>query len=139
MIKQFFFFIIICLTSTAMMAQDHLSSDTIPNEEEQVYIIVEEMPEFRGGGIENFMKYVIQNIEFPVISEENGIQSRFIVQFVVGKDGFVKNVEMIRGMDPALDEEVIKVISSSPEWKPGKQKGKPVNVQFTMPVHIHLQ
>ena len=108
-------------------------------EEEVVFVVVESMPEFPGGQ-QALFKYLSDNIKYPVIAQENGIQGRVICQFVVNKDGSIVDVEVVRsGGDPSLDKEAIRVIKSMPKWKPGKQRGKPVRVKYTVPVNFKLQ
>ena len=108
-------------------------------EEEVVFVVVESMPEFPGGQ-QALFKYLGDNVKYPVIAQENGIQGRVICQFVVNKDGSIVDIEVVRsGGDPSLDKEAIRVIKSMPKWKPGKQRGKPVRVKFTVPVNFKLQ
>ena len=108
-------------------------------EEEVVFVIVESMPEFPGGQ-QALFKYLSENVKYPVIAQENGIQGRVICQFVVNKDGSIVDVEVVRsGGDPSLDKEAIRVIKSMPKWKPGKQRGKAVRVKYTVPVNFKLQ
>ena len=108
-------------------------------EEEVVFVIVESMPEFPGGQ-QALFKYLSENVKYPVIAQENGIQGRVICQFVVNIDGSIVDVEVVRsGGDPSLDKEAIRVIKSMPKWKPGKQRGKPVRVKYTVPVNFKLQ
>ena len=108
-------------------------------EEEVVFVVVESMPEFPGGQ-QALFKYLSEHIKYPVIAQENGIQGRVICQFVVNKDGSIVDVEVVRsGGDPSLDKEAIRVIKSMPKWKPGKQRGKPVRVKYTVPVSFKLQ
>ena len=108
-------------------------------EEEVIFVVVEKMPEFPGGQ-QALFKYLSENVKYPVIAQENGIQGRVICQFVVNKDGSIVDVEVVRsGGDPSLDKEAIRVIKSMPKWKPGKQRGKPVRVKFTVPVSFKLQ
>ena len=108
-------------------------------EEEVVFVIVESMPEFPGGQQASF-KYLSENVKYPVIAQENGIQGRVICQFVVNKDGSIVDVEVVRsGGDPSLDKEAVRVIKSMPKWKPGKQRGKAVRVKYTVPVNFKLQ
>ena len=108
-------------------------------EEEVVFVIVESMPEFPGGQ-QALFKFLSENVKYPVIAQENGIQGRVICQFVVNKDGSIVDVEVVRsGGDPSLDKEAIRVIKSMPKWKPGKQLGKPVRVKYTVPVNFKLQ
>ena len=108
-------------------------------EEELVFVVVESMPEFPGGQ-QALFKYLSENVKYPVIAQENGIQGRVICQFVVNKDGSIVDVEVVRsGGDPSLDKEAIRVIKSMPKWKPGKQRGKAVRVKYTVPVNFKLQ
>ena len=108
-------------------------------EEEVVFVIVESMPEFPGGQ-QALFKYLSENVKYPVIAQENGIQGRVICQFVVNKDGSIVDVEVVRsGGDPSLDKEAVRVIKSMPKWKPGKQRNQPVRVKFTLPVNFKLQ
>ena len=107
-------------------------------EEQQIFQVVEEMPEFPGG-LSECMKFLGKNIKYPTISQENGVQGRVIVQFVVNKDGSIVDPVVVRGVDPYLDKEALRVISSMPKWKPGKQRGKAVRVKYTVPVTFRLQ
>ena len=108
-------------------------------EEEVVFMVVESMPEFPGGQ-QALFKYLAENVKYPVIAQENGIQGRVICQFVVNKDGSIVDVVAVRSSGEAsLDKEAIRVISSMPKWKPGKQRGKPVRVKYTVPVNFRLQ
>ena len=85
-------------------------------------------------------KYLSENVKYPVIAQENGIQGRVICQFVVNRDGSIVDVEVVRsGGDPSLDKEAVRVIKSMPKWKPGQQRGKPVRVKYTVPVNFKLQ
>ena len=108
-------------------------------EEEVIFVVVESMPEFPGGQ-QALFKYLAENVKYPVIAQENGIQGRVICQFVVNKDGSIVDVVAVRSSgEPALDKEAIRVIQSMPKWKPGKQRGKPVRVKYTVPVNFRLQ
>jgi protein TonB len=108
-------------------------------EEEQIFVVVEDMPGFGGGDSNKFREYIAKNLRYPEIAAENGIQGRVFVQFVVEPDGKVSNVKVVRGVDPSLDREAVRVVESSPNWKPGKQRGKPVRVSFTFPIIFVLQ
>ena len=108
-------------------------------EEEVIFVIVEQNAEFPGGQ-KALMKYLAENIKYPVIAQESGLQGRVICQFVVNKDGSIVDVEVVRsGGDPSLDKEAIRVIKTMPKWKPGKQRGKAVRVKYTVPVNFKLQ
>ena len=108
-------------------------------EEEVVFVVVETMPEFPGGQ-QALFKYLSENVKYPVIAQENGIQGRVICQFVVNKDGSIVEVEVVRsGGDASLDKEAVRGSKSMPKWKPGKQRGKAVRVKYTVPVNFRLQ
>jgi len=107
-------------------------------EETQVFFIVEDMPEFPGGEMA-LRTYIANAIKYPVIAQENGIQGKVYVTFVVGKDGSVSNASIARGVDPSIDKEALRVINTLPKWKAGKQRGKPVNVSYTVPINFQLQ
>lgn len=103
-----------------------------------VFTVVEVMPEFPGGQ-GALLQFLAKSIKYPVIAQQNGIQGRVTCSFVVGKDGVIRNIEVIRGVDPSLDLEAARVISMMPKWKPGMQKGKEVSVKYTVPVTFRLQ
>ncbi|WP_313381580.1 TonB family protein [Proteiniphilum saccharofermentans] len=105
---------------------------------EEIFVVVEEQPEFPGGQAA-MMKFLSDNIRYPVIAQENGIQGRVICSFVVERDGSITDVQVVRGVDPSLDREAIRVIQQMPRWKPGKQRGSAVRVRFTLPVVFRLQ
>ena len=107
-------------------------------EEQQIFQVVEEMPEFPGG-MGECMKWLSKNIKYPNISQENGVQGRVIVQFVVNTDGSIVDPTVVRGVDPYLDKEALRVIKMMPKWSPGKQRNKPVRVKYTVPVMFRLQ
>ena len=104
----------------------------------KVFDVVEQMPSFPGGQAA-LMQYLASNIKYPVVAEENGVQGRVIVQFVVGKDGSISQVKVVKSVDPSLDKEAARVVSSMPKWVPGKQNGQAVNVKYTVPVTFKLQ
>jgi protein TonB len=107
--------------------------------EEEVFFIVEDMPSFQGQGQEGFRQWIAQNLRYPEIAAENGISGKVYVQFAVNSKGEVVDAVVVRGVDPALDKEAIRVVMSSPKWTPGKQRGKAVKVQFTFPINFVLQ
>ena len=106
--------------------------------EQQIFTVVETMPEFPGGQMA-LLKYLSNSIKYPVIAQENGIQGRVSCSFVVNKDGSIVDAEVVRGVDPTLDKEALRVINAMPKWTPGKQRGKPVRVKYTVPVTFRLQ
>lgn len=106
--------------------------------EEEIFMVVEQMPEFPGGMAE-LMRFLSKNIKYPTIAQENGVQGRVIVQFVVNQDGSIVDPVVMRSVDPYLDKEALRVISTMPKWKPGMQRGKAVRVKYTVPVTFKLQ
>lgn len=108
--------------------------------EEDVFVIVEDMPTFNGGdpSIE-FWKYIVSNLEYPEIAAENGVMGKVTIKFVVNAQGRVVDAEVVEGADPALDKEALRVVKSSPLWTPGRQRGKAVNVMFFFPINFVLQ
>ncbi len=113
----------------------------IEEEEEEdnvVFQVVEKNPEFPGG-TKALFEYISGEMKYPRIAAENNIQGRVVCQFTVWKDGTIKDIAVVRGVDPSLDREAIRVIQSMPKWTPGKQRGKAVNVRFTLPIMFRLQ
>ena len=112
-------------------------------EEEEIFVTVEEMPKFRGGGLPEFRNWVQQNVKYPQIALENGIQGNVVIQFVVGPDGKMANFKVLQSPDKTLSDATIDVLKKANEmkngWKPGKQRGKPVKVSFTLPVAFKIQ
>lgn len=104
----------------------------------KVFDVVEEMPSFPGGQ-GALMFYLASNIKYPVVAQENGVQGRVIVSFVVERDGSISDVRVARSVDPSLDREAQRVVKSMPRWKPGKQNGSAVRVKYTVPVVFRLQ
>ena len=107
--------------------------------EQQIFFVVEDMPTFQGQSKDAFRIYIQQNLKYPIIAQENGISGKVFVQFDINAKGNVANVIVVRGVDPSLDKEAVRVVKSSPQWKPGKQRGRPVNVRFTFPIVFQLQ
>lgn len=107
-------------------------------EEQQIFTVVESMPEFPGG-MGALMKYLAENIKYPALAKESGIQGRVFINFVVEPDGSISNVKVLRGIGGGCDEEAVRVVKSMPNWKPGKQRGKPVRVSYNLPVKFTLQ
>lgn len=122
-----------------LKAKEVIATEPVkPKEEEnKVFDVVEQMPSFPGGNAA-LMNYLGQNIKYPVIAEENGIQGRVIVQFVVGKDGHISDVRVAKSVDPSLDKEAVRVVKGMPRWIPGKQNGQAVTVRYTLPVTFRL-
>ena len=109
------------------------------DEEEEIFVVVEDMPTFRGGNVNKFRDWVQKRVRYPQIAAENGIQGKVYIMFVVEPDGTVTNVKIMRGVDPALDNESIRVVKDSPKWVAGKQRGAPVRVRFSITVNFQLQ
>ena len=103
-----------------------------------VFEVVEVMPEFPDGGMPGLMNFLSNNIKYPVNAQKRGVQGRVSVQFIVNADGSISDVGIIRAVDPDLDGEAVRVISTMPKWKPGTQRGKPVRVKYTVPVMFRL-
>ncbi len=122
-----------------LKAKEVIATEPVkPKEEEnKVFDVVEQMPSFPGGQ-GALMNYLNSNIKYPVIAEENGIQGRVVVQFVVGKDGSISNVHVVKSVDPSLDKEAVRVVKNMPKWIPGKQNGQSVTVRYTLPVTFRL-
>ena len=109
-----------------------------PEVANKVFDVVEEMPSFPGGQ-GALMSYLNSNTKYPVVAQENGVQGRVIVGFVVEKDGSISDVKVMRSVDPSLDREAQRVVKAMPKWKPGKQNGSAVRVKYTVPVVFRLQ
>jgi len=105
-------------------------------EEQKIFDVVEQQPTFPGG---DPRAWISQNIHYPPVAEENGVQGQVVCQFVVETDGSISNVTVARGADPSLDKEAVRVIKSMPKWVPGKQNGRAVRVKYTIPVKFQLQ
>lgn len=125
------------LTYLTAITKEAVIPKTVDKDEE-IFFIVEEMPEFPGGDLA-LRKYIANTVKYPEEAQRNGIQGKVYVSFVVGKDGYVKNVKIARGVAPSLDKEALRVVNSLPMWKPGKQRGQYVNVSYTVPINFVLQ
>lgn len=155
------------MTSVTVSAQQpdkfafQVPEPTTESFEPKVFDVVEEMPSFGGAeyivtytdekgnthqkkkvcpsGQAGLFQWLSDNIKYPVVAEENGVQGRVIVTFVVERDGTITDVKVVKSVDPSLDKEAVRVTKSMPKWNPGKQKGEPVRVKYTMPVTFRLQ
>jgi protein TonB len=107
-------------------------------EESKVFDVVEQMPSFPGGN-GALLEYLATHVKYPVVAQENGVQGRVIVSFVVERDGSITDVRLVRSVDPSLDREAARVVSSMPRWTPGKQNGSAVRVKYNVPVMFKLQ
>ena len=122
-----------------LKAKEVIAQPEPPKEEEtKVFDVVEQMPSFPGGQ-SALLQYLSSNIKYPVVAEENGVQGRVIVTFVVERDGSITDVRVIKSVDPSLDKEAVRVVKSMPKWIPGKQNGSAVRVKYTVPVTFRLQ
>lgn len=108
-------------------------------EEDQPFLIAETMPSFQGGDLNTFRAWVQQNVKFPQIALENGIQGRVVLSFVIEKDGRLTNIQVLQTPDRSLSDEAIRVLSKSPKWSPGKQRNQVVRVKYTLPVDFRVQ
>lgn len=113
--------------------------EEVVEEEAIPFMLVEEKPSFMGGDANAFSKWVNERLVYPEIAKENGVQGRVTLQFTVNTDGTVSNVKVLRGVDPSLDKEAVRVVSMSPKWTPGKQRDRAVKVTYTFPVIFQLR
>jgi len=118
---------------TSMMGDDE------EIEEDEIFYIVEDMPTFNGGDMGEFWKYAMKEIRYPEIAAENGVSGTVYMQFTVNTTGLVTNVKVVKGVHPDLDNEAIRVITNSPKWEPGKQRGRKVKVIMSLPMKFILQ
>ena len=125
----------VSLVEVVEEVQEEVKEEEAPTE---VFVVVEEMPSFPGGD-QALMEFIYSHIEYPEIAKENNIQGRVVVRFCVTYKGTVDQVSIIKGVDPSLDNEAIRVIKMLPTWKPGKQGGKPVNVWYSVPINFQLK
>jgi len=112
--------------------------EEVVEEEEIPFILVQQKPSFEGGDASAFTKWVNSQIVYPQAAQAAGTEGRVVLKFKVGKDGSVQNVKVIKSVDPELDAEAVRVVSSSPAWTPGQQNGEPVAVSYTFPVIYKL-
>ena len=127
--------IVFRLTGDVDDNQKTSDNSSVPTED--IFVVVEQQPEYPDG-VEAMMKFLGDSVRYPIEAQEKGIQGRVIVNFVVNKDGSITDVNVVRGVDPSIDAEAVRVIESMPKWKPGVQRGQPVNVRYTLPVSFKL-
>jgi protein TonB len=132
-IVLFIFFLVF-----SMKANHSFSQNTTGETDAPVLTIVEKMPIFPGGE-EELYKYVASSVVYPTAAKESGITGTVIVTFIVEKDGSVTNVKILKGIGGGCDEEALRVVKAMPKWSPGKQDGKPVRVQFNLPIRFSLE
>lgn len=134
------FFILIAANSSYAGEKDQSLQEPPPVKKEvteEIFVVVEQQPEYPGGQ-EAMMKFLSESIVYPDEAKAKGIQGRVICNFVVMKDGSIDDVNVVRGVDPLLDAEAVRVLKSMPAWKPGKQRGQAVNVRYTLPLEFRL-
>ncbi len=107
--------------------------------EDEIFVIVEDMPKFRGGDINKFREWVQKRVRYPELAAENGIQGRVFISFVVETNGNVSNVTVTRSVDALLDDAAKEAVAASPKWEPGMQRGRPVRVRYSIPIIFQLQ
>ena len=117
----------------ATVEEEEVEEEAIP------FQLVEQKPSFNGGDANEFSKWVNSRLVYPEIAKENGVHGRVTLQFTVEADGRVTNVRVLRGVDESLDKEAVRVVSSSPKWKPGRQRDRAVKVTYTFPVIFQLR
>ena len=122
---------------SAVVKKADVAKEAVP-EDDKVYEVVEQMPQFVGGDA-SLMKYLSENVKYPVEAQKNGVQGRIVISFIVEKDGAVSNVKIARSVDDLLDKEACRVVKQMPKWTPGMQNGKPVRVKYNVPVSFRLK
>ncbi|HPW67561.1 MAG TPA: energy transducer TonB [Salinivirgaceae bacterium] len=127
-------------TEHTMITQTEIKvqAEEIVEDEPEIFLVVEEQPEFPGG-YEEMMKYLHSNTKYPQIAKENGISGTVWINFVIDSKGKITKIKVARSVDPVLDAEAVRVVQSMPQWKPGKQSGRAVHVNFSLPVKFILQ
>ena len=113
--------------------------EEVVEEEDIPFMFVEEKPKFQGGDENSFTRWVAERLVYPEIAKENGVQGRVYLTFRVNTDGSVSDVKVLRGVDPSLDKEAVRVVSMSPKWTPGRQRNKAVRVIYQFPVIFQLR
>lgn len=126
------------LKVTQRVETEPVKAEPKPEVENKVFDVVEQMPSFPGGQ-SALMQYLSSNIKYPVVAQENGVQGRVVVSFVVERDGSITDVQVARSVDPSLDREAQRVVRNMPRWIPGKQNGQAVRVKYNVPVAFRLQ
>lgn len=132
--KQFLAFILLCVGATTLLAQDPVIIEENPP---KIYTVVEKMPQFVGGQ-EALYKYLQDSLVYPKKAIEQGIQGKVFCRFFVDEEGYVRDVIVLRGVNPLLDEEALRVLKAMPKWEPGTQNEKAVKVYFNLPVSFSL-
>lgn len=137
--KRLFCVVVLVLSLSAAARVSAAVNDTIDEYSEPVYVVVEQMPEFPGGK-EALDQYIANNLLYPAIAKENGIQGRVICQFIVERDGAISDVVVVRSSgEVSLDKEAVRLIKSMPRWRPGRTRGKMVRVKYTVPINFRIK
>lgn len=131
-------FLIMALMSLFGLTTVSAQKTVVANKNQQVFEVVEKMPEFPGGQVALF-EYLSKNVKYPADAEKQKIEGRVLVSFVVNTDGSITDIEVMRKTFPSLDAEGVRVISGMPKWTPGEQKGQKVRVHYTVPIVFHLK
>lgn len=132
---------ILIIVSLLLIASQQIRSinfEEAKENSEETFMVVEEMPEFEGGQ-DSLITFIIKNTSYPIEAIEKKIEGRCFVQFTIDTDGNINDIKVIRGINPILDAEAIRVVESMPKWKPGKQEGKPVKVSYILPIVFKLK
>ena len=136
--KKFLVLLMLCLSSAIVFGQ---STDATPavetDNDEQIYDVVEQYPEFPGG-YKALTQWINDNMKYSAEAVMKGVEGRVIVQFIIRPTGKVTNAKVARGIDPSLDEEALRLVRSMPDWTPGRQNGRTVNVRYTLPITFKL-
>ncbi len=122
---------------TVYQADDILYDKKSPKSKGVIYDVVDQMPSFPGGNAA-LMEYLSKNVKYPVVAQKNGVDGRVVVSFVVECDGFITDVNIIKSVDPSLDREAVRVVSSMPKWNPGKKNGSAVCVKYRLPIAFRI-
>lgn len=130
--KLLFLSAFLCTLSFGAFAQSEVSVD------DEVFVVVEEQAEFPGG-LDSMYAYIVKNLKYPELAKEKGIEGRVFVSFIIEKDGSISNVKILRGIGGGCEEAAVEMIKNMPKWKPGTQRGKPVRVQFNLPIKFELE
>lgn len=125
-------------TEVVSETESTIPATTEDTGDNNIYTTVEEAPEYPNGGVAGVSKFISNNLRYPEYCKKNNIQGRVVVSFVINKDGSTSDYQVIKSVDPYLDKEALRVLSLMPKWKPGKQRGVPVRVKFTIPINFKL-
>lgn len=123
----------VLITDCFEIVEEEAEEETLP------FILVEEKPKFNGKNANEFSRWVNQRLDYPQVCIENGVQGRVTLEFTIRADGSLSDIKVLRGVDPALDSEAVRVVQSSPKWTPGRQRDRAVSVTYTFPVIFRLR